>query len=42
MSLTQENATDLHSLDSPLTLAMKVGGKRIDPVINVSLYYCMT
>ena len=37
MSLTQDNAVDLHSLDkSPVTLATTVGGKHID-VKNISL-----
>ena len=41
MSLSQENAADLHSLrKNPLTLATTVGVKRIDPVKNNSLYHC--
>jgi hypothetical protein len=42
LSLTQENAVDLHSVGSPLTLTTTVGGKHTDPVKNMSLYQCMS
>jgi hypothetical protein len=42
LSLTQENAVDLHSVGSPLTLPTTVGGKHIDRVKNMGLYLCMT
>jgi hypothetical protein len=42
LPFTQENAVDLHILDMiPLTLVIAVGGKLIDPIKNMSLYYCM-
>ena len=41
MSLSQVNAADLHSMGkNPLTLAMTVGVKLIDPVKNKSLHHC--
>ena len=42
LSLTQENAFDLHSLGSPLTLSTTVGDEHIRAVKNVSIYHRMT
>ena len=39
LSLTQENAVDLHNVS--LTLAKPVGGKYINQVKNRSVYHCI-
>jgi hypothetical protein len=38
-SFTQENAVDLHSVDSPVTLVTAVDRKRTDRIKNISLYH---